>query len=186
MGSPPARSLAEEVRANATAMILLGIVMLILGVSALSAPLWTGVAAALLVGCLVLAAGISQCFFALQAGSFGQRLLGLLAGILTALCGVVMIAHPLLNLGFLTLALAWYFAIAGVFEMVQALRLRPLEGWNWVLGGGVLSLLLGLMIWKQWPLSGEWAVGFLVGSKVLFLGATMIALGRAARTPTSH
>jgi uncharacterized membrane protein HdeD (DUF308 family) len=42
------------------------------------------------------------------------------------------------------------------------------------------------MIWKQWPLSGEWAIGFLVGTKVLFLGATMIALGRAARAATSR
>lgn len=186
MTSSSSTSLADEVRANATAMILLGIVMLILGASALSAPLWTGVAAALLVGCLVLAAGVSQCFFAIQAGSFGQRLLGLLAGILTSLCGVVMIAHPLLNLGFLTLALAWYFALAGVFEAVQAVRLRPLPGWNWVLAGGALSLLLGLMIWRQWPLSGEWAIGFLVGTKVLFLGATMITLGRAARAATSR
>jgi uncharacterized membrane protein HdeD (DUF308 family) len=178
--APP--TLREEVRRNATPMILLGVVLLLLGALALSAPFWEGIAAALGVGCLVLAAGIAQCFFALQSGRASQRLLGLLAGILTALCGVVMIAHPLLNLGFLTLALAAYFAVAGVFEGVQALRLRPLGGWDWVGAGALLSLALAAMIWKQWPFSGDWAVAVYIGVKVMVLGATMVVLGRAART----
>jgi uncharacterized membrane protein HdeD (DUF308 family) len=47
--------------------------------------------------------------------------------------------------------------------------------------GGLLSVLLGTLIWYQWPLSGSWAIGVLVGIKVMFLGATMIMLGSAAR-----
>jgi uncharacterized membrane protein HdeD (DUF308 family) len=182
MATRPSATLVEEVKRNATATLLLGVVLLILGALALSAPFWEGVAAALLVGCLVLAAGISQCFFGLRSGSFEQRLFSLLAGILTALCGIVVIAHPLLNLAFLTLALAVYFAVAGVFEAVQALRLRPLRGWQWVLYGALLSLALAAMIWKQWPLSGEWTVGVYVGAKVLVLGASMVALGYGARS----
>ena len=174
-------SLADTIKANATGMTLLGIAMLILGALALSAPLWTGVAVALLVGCLVLAAGIAQCAFSFQAGSFSQKLLGLLLGLLTAICGFVMIAHPVLQLSFLTLALAVYFVMAGIFEAISALRVRPLRGWGWVLVGGLLSVLLGSLIWTQWPLSGDWAIGVLVGIKVMFLGATMITLGSAAR-----
>jgi uncharacterized membrane protein HdeD (DUF308 family) len=174
-------SLAESVKANATGMTLLGIAMLILGALAVSAPLWTGVAVALLVGLLVLAAGIAQCAFSFQAGSFGQRLLGMLLGLLTAICGVVMVAHPVLHLSFLTLAIAVYFLAAGIFEAISALRVRPLRGWGWVLVGGLLSLLLGGLIWAEWPLSGAWAIGVLVGIKVMFLGATMITLGSAAR-----
>ena len=174
-------SLADTIKANATGMTLLGIAMLILGALALSAPLWTGVAVALLVGCLVLAAGVAQCAFSFQAGSFSQKLLGLLLGLLTAICGVVMIAHPVLQLSFLTLAMAVYFVVAGIFEAISALRVRPLRGWGWVLVGGLLSVLLGSLIWTQWPLSGDWAIGVLVGIKVMFLGATMITLGSAAR-----
>ena len=43
------------------------------------------------------------------------------------------------------------------------------------------AVLLGGMIWVQWPPSGAWAIGVLVGIKVMFLGATMITLGSAAR-----
>ncbi len=177
-----APSLADAIKANATGMTLLGVAMLILGVLALAAPLWTGVAATLLVGCLVLAAGVAQCAFSFQAGSFGQKLLGLLLGLLTSICGVVMVAHPLLNLSFLTLALAAYFLTAGIFESISALRVRPLRGWGWILAGGLLSLLLGGLIRAQWPLSGAWAIGVLVGIKVVFLGLTMITLGSAARS----
>ena len=176
-----APSLADTIKANATGMTLLGIAMLILGALALAAPLWTGVAVALLVGCLVLAAGVAQCAFSFQAGSFGQKLLGLLLGGLTAICGIVMIAHPVLHLSFLTLALALYFILAGIFEAISALRVRPLRGWGWVLVGGLISVLLGGLIWAQWPLSGAWAIGVLVGIKVMFLGVTMITLGSAAR-----
>ena len=174
-------SLADSIKANATGMTLLGIAMVILGALALAAPLWTGVAVALLVGLLVLAAGIAQCAFSFQAGSFSQKLLGLLLGLLTAICGVVMVAHPVLDLSFLTLALAAYFFVAGIFEAISALRVRPLGGWSWILVGGLLSLLLGALIRAQWPLSGSWAIGVLVGIKVMFLGATMITLGSAAR-----
>jgi uncharacterized membrane protein HdeD (DUF308 family) len=105
---------------------------------------------------------------------------------MTVLCGLVMVAHPLLNLSFLTLALAAWFVVTGVFEILYALQLRPLQGWGWTALGGVLSALLGAMIYNQWPLSGAWAVGILVGIKVLFLGVTMLVLGRAARGLTAH
>jgi uncharacterized membrane protein HdeD (DUF308 family) len=181
-----APSLADTIKANATGMTLLGIAMLILGALSVAAPLWTGVAAALLVGLLVLAAGIAQCAFSFQAGAFSQKLLGLLLGLLTAISGVVMIAHPVLNLSFLTLALALHFVMAGIFEMISALGVRPLRGWGWILVGGLLSVLLGGLIWSQWPLSGAWAIGVLVGIKVMFLGATMITLGSAARALTAQ
>ena len=174
-------SLSETVKASATQMTLLGAALIILGVAALSAPWWSGVAAALLVGCLVLAAGVVQCAFAFQAQSLSRGILSFLLGGMTVLCGVVMVAHPLLNLGFLTLALAAWFVVAGVFEILYAVQLRPLQGWDWTALGGLLSALLGAMIYSQWPLSGAWAVGILVGVKVLFLGVTMVVLGRAAR-----
>jgi uncharacterized membrane protein HdeD (DUF308 family) len=173
--------LADSIKDNATGMILLGIAMVILGALALTAPLWSGVALALLVGLLVLAAGIAQCAFSSRAGSLDQRLLGLLLGLLTAICGVVMVAHPVLDLGFLTQALAGYFFIAGIFETVAAQRVRPLRGWRWILAGGLLSLLLGGLLSAQWLLSGAGPIGVLVGIKVMFLGATMITLGSAAR-----
>jgi len=50
----------------------------------------------------------------------------------------------------------------------------------WVLGSGVLSLLLGLLIWNQWPVSGMWAVGVLVGVDLLSTGISMVVLASRA------
>ena len=58
-----------------------------------------------------------------------------------------------------------------------AFSVRPEQGWGWLLVGGVISLLLGIMIWRQFPLSGAWAVGVLVGIRLIFAGWTMIMLG---------
>ncbi len=178
MSSP---SVADSVKANATLMTVMGVALAVVGVLALGAPFWAGATVTLLVGCLVLAAGIGQCVFAFQARSFGRGALSFLLGGITVACGVVMVAHPILNLAFLTLALAVWFVVTGVFEAIYAVKLRPLEGWHWTLVGALLSVLLGLMIWNQWPLSGTWAVGVLVGVKMLFLGVTLVLLGAAAR-----
>jgi uncharacterized membrane protein HdeD (DUF308 family) len=50
-----------------------------------------------------------------------------------------------------------------------------------MLANGVITLLLGLMLWKQWPLSGAWAVGVLFGVQLISTGVALLALGSAAR-----
>ena len=59
--------------------------------------------------------------------------------------------------------------------------MKPVKGWAWALIGGVASLLLGIMIWWQFPLSGEWAVGILTGIRMIFGGMWVIAIGRGVR-----
>ena len=55
------------------------------------------------------------------------------------------------------------------------------EGKGWVIFNGIVTLLLGVMIWRGFPLSGVWAVGILVGIRLIFSGLTMLALGTAGR-----
>ena len=42
-------------------------------------------------------------------------------------------------------------------------------------------VLLGLMIWRGWPVSGAWATGILLGVRLIFSGMTMLALGSVGR-----
>jgi hypothetical protein len=81
----------------------------------------------------------------------------------------------------LTLLLAVYFFVDGISEIIAALKIKPDQGWGWVLFNGVIALLLGIMIWRQWPMSGQWAIGVLVGVHILITGWTMIVLGTGAR-----
>jgi uncharacterized membrane protein HdeD (DUF308 family) len=94
-------------------------------------------------------------------------------GVLTLLCGIALLGHPLFASGVLTILLAVYFVSDGISEMAAGLG-RMGEGGGWLVLSGIVSLLLGAMIWAQYPLSGAWAMGTLLGIKLFFVGLTMI------------
>jgi uncharacterized membrane protein HdeD (DUF308 family) len=103
-------------------------------------------------------------------------------GLLTLLAGLALLAHPLFAAGVLTVMLAVYFILDGIGELAAGMRLRPADGWGWLLFGGIVSILLGLMIWGQFPLAGLWAVGILLGIKLFFIGLIMVTAGSAVRS----
>jgi uncharacterized membrane protein HdeD (DUF308 family) len=102
-------------------------------------------------------------------------------GVLTLLCGIALLAHPLFASGVLTILLAVYFVADGISEIAAGFG-RMGDGGGWLLFGGIVSILLGAMIWAQYPLSGAWAMGTLLGIKLFFVGLTMIAGGSAVRS----
>jgi uncharacterized membrane protein HdeD (DUF308 family) len=103
-------------------------------------------------------------------------------GGLTLLCGIVLLAHPLFASGVLTIILALYFVLDGISEIAASVRLRPGSGWGWMLFGGIVSFWLGIIIWRQFPLSGVWAIGILLGIKLFFVGLIMLKGGSAVRS----
>jgi uncharacterized membrane protein HdeD (DUF308 family) len=175
-------TLAETVKAGARRMTTLGVVAIILGILAMLMPLVAGASATLLVGVLVLAAGIVRIVWAFGSGSFGKGLLKLVIGVLTLLCGLVIIANPLFAMGLLTIVLAIYFVVDGIAEIVAGVKQRPAPGWLWILAGGIVSIFLGVFIWRQFPLSGIWAIGILLGIKMLFVGLIMVTAGSVVRS----
>ncbi len=173
--------IAESVKGNATILFIMGIATVILGVLAMMCPMISGVAVSMLVGILLIAAGIARSIFAFKAESWGKGILAFLLGALTVIIGVVMVARPLLGLASITLVLAGYFFIDGIFEIFGSFKLKPTQGWGWMLFGGVVSVLLAILIMYQWPVSGAWAVGILVGVKLIFTGTAMTMLGSVGR-----
>ena len=57
---------------------------------------------------------------------------------------------------------------------------------SWLLLSGLLSLVFVWLLWSQWPLSGAWAIGVLVGLDLLLLGIALIVLSRALRRLSSN
>jgi len=163
--------------------MVFGIVLVVLGMLSIAAPLISGVAIVLLVGVFMIAGGIARMLWAFRSGSFGRGLLSVVLGGLFILAGALVLARPLIGLASLTMLLAVFFLMDGVFEIMAAFKLKPTEGWWWLLVGGIASLVLGFMIWRQWPLSGAWATGVLVGIKMLFAGIEMIGLVTATSSP---
>jgi len=174
--------LKEAAKSGGNLMTVFGVIAIILGMLAMLTTGLTGMSVIIMLGVLVLLGGIVRIIWAFQAGSFGKGLLMFAIGGLTLLCGIALLANPLFASGVLTILLAAYFIIDGIFEIVAGIQLRPGSGWGWMLFGGIVSILLGLMIWGQFPLSGVWAIGILLGIKLFFVGLIMIMGGSAVRS----
>ena len=77
---------------------------------------------------------------------------------------------------FIALLLAIFFVMEGIWKIIASFSYRPASGWLAILASGVIALVLGLLIWNQWPVSGLWAVGILVGVDLLMTGISMVTL----------
>lgn len=170
------------IKRHAGVGVAVGVLVVIAGVLALLAPLAVGLSIAIAVGVLLVVSGISRVFFAFRMGSFGHGLLMFLIGVMSLFAGGYMIARPGMALATITIVLAAYFIVDGVFQIIWAVRLRPIKGWGWALFSGVVALALGIMIWRQFPVSGIWAVGTLVGIHMIFGGSSVASLCSAARS----
>jgi len=165
---------ADAAKAGAAVSSFWGIALIVLGVLCIAAPFVAGTFASMMVAVSLLAAGIVITMGAFSANSWGIGIFGTLMGIVTALAGAYMLAHPVLGLVSITLALAVYFLVDGVAQIIGAFQARPADGWIWFLIGGVISVALGYMIYSDWPFSGTWLVGTLVGIRLLFGGWTLM------------
>jgi uncharacterized membrane protein HdeD (DUF308 family) len=174
-------SWVKDAKRNAGWLTALGVLGIVVGFMAIASPMVAGVYVTVMVGIFMLVAGISQLIGSLKSGAFGSGAMGVLWGLLTSLAGLVMFSRPLVGLGVLAVILGIYFFTDGIWGIVLAFRVRPEKGWVWILTSGVLAILLGFFIFRQWPVSGAWAIGTLVGIHLLFRGVSLVAIGTTAR-----
>jgi uncharacterized membrane protein HdeD (DUF308 family) len=167
-------------------MTIFGVVAIILGFLCMLTPFVTGIAVAIMVGALILIGGIVRIIWAFKAETLGRRLVRGVIGVLTLVCGLFLVSDPLLATGFLTILLSAYLIADGICEIAAGTQLKPTSGWGWMVFGGILSILLGLMIWGQFPLSGAWAIGILLGIKLFFIGLIMVNASSAIPAETSR
>ncbi|AGC45500.1 hypothetical protein MYSTI_04202 [Myxococcus stipitatus DSM 14675] len=168
---------------------ILGLLTAILGLVALGASFLTSMVSIILFGALLAGSGIAEIISAFRVRkSGGPFWLYLLGGVLSTVVGVFVLAYPAAGLGALTLLLAGYFFASGLFHVVTSLMDRYAQ-WGWDFAYGAISILLGITIMSQWPISAVWLVGTLVGISILMRGIALMAgsleLRRAVRSFSS-
>jgi uncharacterized membrane protein HdeD (DUF308 family) len=178
--------MGNERRSAIEILLWLGIALIALGLAAVVAPVVAGSALVIVIGFILLIAGTVPIVRELKAEASKERTIGLILGIITALAGIAVIGHPLFGLKFLTVLLVGYFVVEGAWKIVVSFRYKPATGWKWLLASGVLSLVLGLLIWNQWPVSGMWAVGVLVGVNLLGTGLALVTLASTLNKSLGH
>lgn len=161
--------------------LALGIVLIVAGLVAIAFPLFSTIAAKIMLGWLFLIGGAMMILHAFQAPGWQGFLWELLIGILYAVAGGYLAFFPLTGLLTLAILLAVLFIIEGIFEVIMALRVRPHEGWGFLLLSGLAALAVGVMIYMDLPGSAVWALGLLVGINLIFSGWSYVFLALAGR-----
>ena len=163
----------------------LSILMILAGLLAIVVPPSAGIAVLAVVAWLLMLSGAVHLVFAWHTRTAGGMIWELLLGVLYLFVGVYVFLHPVAGLASLTLLLAIYLFAEGVLELILGFRLRPTPGSGWLLFDGILTLVLGILIWRSWPSSTEWVIGTLVGISMLFSGTARLSLSLAARRVVS-
>jgi uncharacterized membrane protein HdeD (DUF308 family) len=178
----PPESGAEVVALVAGWSALLGMGLILIGLLAILLPHATAVAIEILVGSILVLGGIVQAVHALQARKWTGAAFGLVWSALYLVAGLVLLTSPLQELVAFTLVLATLFVIEGVTRVVFAMRLPTGYKRGWFLLDGVVGVLLGSLIWANWPSDASWIIGLFVGFRLVFAGWTMVMVALASRS----
>ena len=160
---------------------LFGVGLLILGGLSIYAPQASGMTVSVIVGIVLILGGILRTAFAWLSPGWGSLFMKMLVGILTIIAGGYMIARPEAGSQALAVVLVFYLIVDGITTLIIATRLPPAAGGAWMMIGAIASLLIGVLMWMQWPASGELALGVLIGIKLILDGVTLIGVGSAAK-----
>lgn len=161
--------------------LAVGIVLIVAGLAAVAFPFISTVAAKIMLGWLFLIGGVVMIIHAFQAPAWSGFLWSLLIGLLYAVAGAYLAFFPLTGLLTLAILLAALFFAEGIMEVIMAFRVRPHEGWGFLLLSGIAALAVGVLIAMDLPGSATWALGLLVGINMLFTGSSYVALALAGR-----
>jgi uncharacterized membrane protein HdeD (DUF308 family) len=157
-----------------------GATLIILGFVALGSPWIATLTIALVIGALLVVSGAAETIGAFWSWRWSGFFLHLLSGVLSIVVGVLFLRAPVDAVLALTLLLACLLMVGGIFKMVAALTYR-FAVWGWPLVSGIIDLILGVLIWLEWPVSGLWVIGLFVGISLVFRGFNWIGLGLALR-----
>lgn len=178
--SPPRRELRHDLdalRAGWGWLLALGIALIVLGTIAIAIPLVMTISVIVFVGVLMLIGGVIEALGAFWARDWSGFFSRLLEGLFFLLLGALFVFSPTESAAAVTLVLAILLIVVGIFRIVVSVSYR-FPGWTWPLISGIISVVLGVMIWSMWPLSSFWVIGLFVGLEMIFDGWwwVMIAL----------
>lgn len=171
---------SSQLREHAGAFLGLGLALIALGCLAIYSVVFATFASVIFFGWLLVFSGFIQFGHALYARKWSGFLLQLLLGFFALVAGALILYQPAAGAMSLTLLLSFLFIAQGIVRIVMALT-RKFEHWVWVLISGILTLILGILILKQWPYSGLYIIGLFVGIDLIFNGWALIMLSFTAK-----
>jgi uncharacterized membrane protein HdeD (DUF308 family) len=168
----------EEIRGSWGWFLALGILLILLGMSCLAFNVGATFATVTVFGWVLLTSGVLALIHSFRTGTWSGFLLYLLSAIFRGVTGYLLIRYPVLGAETLTIVLASLFIVGGMFRSIGS-GVMKLPRWGWAVFSGVISIVLGVMLLAQMPISGIWFIGFAIGVDLVFDGVAMIGFATA-------
>lgn len=161
----------QQLRRSWGWFLALGVLLTLTGLAAVGYPVAATLVTVEVVGVFLLVAAGVQFVTAVRARRWGGFAPHLLCGLLALFLGVLLVESPGLGAAGYTLMLAVFIVASGLFRVVTAAH--RYAGWGWALLSGLVTLLLGVLVWRSFPESALWVIGTFVGIDLAFLGGVV-------------
>jgi len=174
-------SFLKSLQSASKKVIIFAVVIIVLGILSIALPAYSGMTITVILGVLLVIGGAIRTTFAFVTTSWGSAILRFLFGLVMFFGGIWLVMNPDMGMTTLTIILAVMFVVDGISQVMFSFFLKPIGGGTMMLLDGILGIVLGILIFVKWPASGEWAIGLLVGIKLLIDGIALLSLGMVGK-----
>jgi uncharacterized membrane protein HdeD (DUF308 family) len=174
-------ALMQDARRHWGRLLGVGLVLGAIGAVGIVASTFLTVVSVVFFGWLLSLAGVAVLWHAFSAPRWTGVLLQAAMGTLNLVVGAICIWQPLQGAVALTLLIAASLMVQGIFRLASAFASR-VDGRGWLVGSALVTLVLGGMIFSQWPAASLWVIGLFVGIDLLVYGSWLVSLALALRS----
>ncbi|MDX2243398.1 MAG: HdeD family acid-resistance protein [Leptolyngbyaceae cyanobacterium bins.302] len=163
-------------------LVALSIALIVLGIVSLFLPVFASVTFTLVVGWLLLISGVVQIVNSFKSRHVRGFWLHLGVGIIYTIAGLTILFNPVAGVLWLTAVLGVLFIAEGIYTIIMAFKARTGGNFSWVvLLNGIVTLILGILVWNRFPSSALWLIGVYVGVSILMSGISLLVIALGAR-----
>jgi uncharacterized membrane protein HdeD (DUF308 family) len=174
-------AMREAIKRYSIWYVVRGGLMMLAGAFAFAYPILPSSAVPLLLGWLLIVSGAAQGVSLIGARNVPHFWVQVLSVAVSVIIGIMFLRIPGERLFLLTVLLIVYFITEGISKLILSLTIRPLPGWQWVLGSGLLGIMAAILTWSKLPVTAIWILCPLLGILLLGEGAAIGYLAWQAR-----
>lgn len=171
----------EKLKASWGWLIAIGIISLIGGLLCFANPFAATITVDYMAGLIFILVGITPIIQAFSARGWGGFFWTFGVGVLSLLIGVVLIRNPVAGAASLTVFVGVLLFLLGAAKIAFSLSMRPASGWGWVAVSGFFSIILGALIFSDFPWAAVTVLGLFLGVDLTFNGVALLLTGFALR-----
>lgn len=178
-----AKELSRKMNKNWKFLLIIGALTLLLGIVGMGMNVTMTIVSIVYIGFFIILGGILHLIDAFIVDGWKNKLFGALIAVTYLIAGSLMIRYPAASAAWFTLFIAVFFLFVGAFRIFIGFQLRKEnKGWAWTVVSGVTAILLGILIYAQWPVSGLWVIGLFVSIELIMQGISTITVAMAVRS----